>query len=33
MVVLVSEVAFYVTGRMIFMDGGMTDYPDFAHGG
>jgi NAD(P)-dependent dehydrogenase (short-subunit alcohol dehydrogenase family) len=32
-VVLVSEVASYVTGRTIFVDGGMTDYPDFAHGG
>ncbi|MGW8313703.1 MAG: SDR family oxidoreductase [Desulfuromonadales bacterium] len=32
-VVLVSEVASYVTGRTVFVDGGMTDYPDFAHGG
>ena len=32
-VVLVSDVASYVTGRSIFVDGGMTDYPDFAHGG
>jgi NAD(P)-dependent dehydrogenase (short-subunit alcohol dehydrogenase family) len=32
-VVLASEVASYVTGRTIFVDGGMTDYPDFAHGG
>jgi NAD(P)-dependent dehydrogenase (short-subunit alcohol dehydrogenase family) len=32
-VVLVSEVASYVTGRTIFVDGGMTDYPDFGHGG
>lgn len=32
-VVLVSNVASYVTGRTIFVDGGMTDYPDFAHGG
>lgn len=32
-VVLVSDVASYVTGRTIFVDGGMTDYPDFAHGG
>ena len=32
-VVLVSEAASYVTGRTIFVDGGMTDYPDFAHGG
>ena len=32
-VVLVSDVAFYLTGRTFFVDGGMTDYPDFAHGG
>ena len=32
-VVLVSEAASYVTGRTIFVDGGMTDYPSFAHGG
>ncbi len=32
-VVLVSDAASYVTGRTIFIDGGMTDYPDFAHGG
>jgi NAD(P)-dependent dehydrogenase (short-subunit alcohol dehydrogenase family) len=32
-VVLVSDVASYVTGRTIFVDGGMTDYPAFAHGG
>ena len=32
-VVLVSEVASYMTGRTIFVDGGMTDYPSFAHGG
>jgi polyphosphate glucokinase len=32
-VVLVSDVASYVTGRTIFVDGGMTDYPGFAHGG
>jgi len=32
-VVLVSDVASYMTGRTIFVDGGMTDYPDFAHGG
>jgi glucose 1-dehydrogenase len=32
-VVLVSDIACYVTGRTIFVDGGMTDYPDFAHGG
>ncbi len=32
-VVLVSDTASYVTGRTIYVDGGMTDYPDFAHGG
>ena len=32
-VVLVSDAASYVTGRTVFVDGGMTDYPDFAHGG
>ena len=32
-VVLVSDTASYVTGRTIFVDGGMTDYPDFSHGG
>ncbi len=32
-IVLVSDVASYITGRTIFVDGGMTDYPDFAHGG
>ena len=32
-VVLVSEVAGYVTGTTVFVDGGMTDYPDFIHGG
>jgi NAD(P)-dependent dehydrogenase (short-subunit alcohol dehydrogenase family) len=32
-VMLVSDAAAYVTGRTIFVDGGMTDYPDFAHGG
>ena len=32
-VVLVSDVASYITGRTVFIDGGMTDYPDFAHGG
>jgi NAD(P)-dependent dehydrogenase (short-subunit alcohol dehydrogenase family) len=30
---LVSDVASYLTGRTVFVDGGMTDYPDFAHGG
>ena len=32
-VVLVSDAASYVTGRTVFVDGGMTDYPAFAHGG
>jgi len=32
-VVLVSDVASYVTGTTVFVDGAMTDYPDFAHGG
>ncbi len=32
-VVLVSDAASYVTGCTIFVDGGMTDYPSFAHGG
>lgn len=32
-VVLVSDVASYATGRTFFIDGGMTDYPAFAHGG
>jgi glucose 1-dehydrogenase len=32
-VMLVSDIASYVTGRTVFVDGGMTDYPDFAHGG
>ena len=32
-VVLVSDTASYVTGGTVFVDGGMTDYPDFAHGG
>ncbi len=32
-VALASDVGSYVTGRTIFVDGGMTDYPSFAHGG
>ena len=30
---LASDVASYVTGTTIFVDGGMTDFADFAHGG
>ena len=32
-VFLASDLAAYVTGTTVFVDGGMTDYPDFAHGG
>jgi NAD(P)-dependent dehydrogenase (short-subunit alcohol dehydrogenase family) len=32
-VVLASDVASYVTATTVFIDGGMTDYPDFARGG
>lgn len=32
-VVLVSDVSSYVTRDTIYVDGGMTDYPNFAHGG
>jgi glucose 1-dehydrogenase len=31
--VLVSDFASYATGTTVFFDGGMTDYPDFGHGG
>jgi glucose 1-dehydrogenase len=30
---LVSGAASYLTGCTVFVDGGMTDYPSFAHGG
>jgi NAD(P)-dependent dehydrogenase (short-subunit alcohol dehydrogenase family) len=30
---LVSDVASYVVGCTVLVDGGMTDYPSFAHGG
>jgi glucose 1-dehydrogenase len=32
-VVLLSDAASYVTGTTVFVDGGMTDYPSFRHGG
>lgn len=32
-VVLSSDAASYLTGRTVFVDGGMTDFPDFSHGG
>ncbi len=32
-VVLASDAASYVTATTVFVDGGMTDYPDFMHGG
>jgi enoyl-[acyl-carrier-protein] reductase (NADH) len=32
-VLLASDVAGYVTGSSVFVDGGMIDYPAFAHGG
>jgi NAD(P)-dependent dehydrogenase (short-subunit alcohol dehydrogenase family) len=32
-VVLASDIAGYMTATTVFVDGGMTDYPSFAHGG
>jgi NAD(P)-dependent dehydrogenase (short-subunit alcohol dehydrogenase family) len=32
-VVLCSDIASYLTGSSVFVDGAMTDYPDFAKGG
>jgi len=32
-VMLASDAAGYVTGTSVFVDGGMTDYPAFTHGG
>ncbi len=32
-VVLLSDAAAYVTGTTVFVDGGMTDFPSFMHGG
>jgi glucose 1-dehydrogenase len=31
--VLVSDIGAYVTGTTLLVDGGMSDYPEFAHGG
>jgi NAD(P)-dependent dehydrogenase (short-subunit alcohol dehydrogenase family) len=30
---LVSDAASYLTGSTVYVDGAMTDYPDFGHGG
>ena len=32
-VMLASDEASYITGRTVYVDGEMTDYPSFAHGG
>ncbi len=32
-VLLASDFASYLTGTSVFVDGAMTDYPDFSHGG
>jgi glucose 1-dehydrogenase len=32
-VVLCSDVSSYITGTTVMVDGAMTDYPEFAHGG